>query len=333
MLAVMRAPRSEELPCWRGRARSVGWLAALPVLLACSTSDAPFVPPSDAGMDVPNPCRMVGRVADEVRPRVLIVLDRSGSMEGERWTAAVEAIDSVTLALEERLRLGLSFFPPPGAAECAPGGIAVEPRVSNHSAISRALGRTLPVGGTPTSFTLDHLATMLGGPDSRDFVLLVTDGAPNCNGTLRVESCTHTAPMFVSNLNCLDDVRTIASAENLYSLGVPIYVVSLDSMFPEVFDAIAAAGGTERAYPAHEPEALLGVLQEIAASLATCEFELLEEIDDPEMLNVTIDGEEVEHGEGWRFGGAGVELVGESCERLRDGAGHDVVVMRDCSVI
>ena len=63
----------------------------------------------------PNVCESVGLVANPQIPEMMIVLDRSGSMqEGERWTPSVSAVRGITMALESKIDFGLVLFPDPG---------------------------------------------------------------------------------------------------------------------------------------------------------------------------------------------------------------------------
>lgn len=306
---------------------------------ACSGGHPPLAPSptrSDAGPRPEDPCREVGRVADALAPDVMIALDRSGSMsERGRWTSAVAAIDTVTEAFDDRIRFGLTTFPSRGLGECSAGEVLVPTDVRNSGSIARALRMVGPMGGTPTAATLTELAATLAAPDRTAYVLLITDGAPNCNAALDPMTCELTTrDLPPSSQLCLDDLDTVAAAGELARLGVRVFVVGLDSDFPEVFDALAAAGGTERHVSA-SPESLRAVALGIAATLAACEYELIEGFDDPAKIRVTIDGEELEMDpvDGWRLLDDRVEIVGAACEGIRDGQPHDVVVMRDCSVI
>ena len=78
-----------------------------------------------------------------------------------------------------------------GGATCEAGSMVVPVAPKQSSAIASALGMMSPSGGTPTSDTLKAAHVLLGksvaAPDQMvapKFVLLVTDGEPNCtNGS------------------------------------------------------------------------------------------------------------------------------------------------------
>lgn len=320
-----------------------GWLGCL-LALGCSSEAAPFFPaPVDAGLDSGplDPCRGVADIAHDVTPQVMFVLDRSGSMlEQSRWSSATSAIEAVTAELDARIRFGLTFFPGMSRTNpCAPGRIEIEPAVNAGNRIAFYLGQAFPEGGTPTAATLRALRGSFVSPDDRSFVILITDGGPNCSSDLDPATCTSSdGRPVMDSLTCLDRDATVVAARQLRELGAPVYVLSMSSDFPTIFDAIAEAGGTEQAYPIGDPDQLLAVLRDIAARLASCELRLNEVFTDPEMIMVTIDGVSVpfvgdEGGDGWRFGGPGIELIGTACETLRDGRGHQVRAVRECTPI
>src|SRR5262245_26062200 len=70
---------------------------------------ASVAPDTDAGAPV---CQVVQLVASPYVPDMMIVLDRSSSMEeGGRWRPSVSAVRRLTMKLENSVRLGLTLFP------------------------------------------------------------------------------------------------------------------------------------------------------------------------------------------------------------------------------
>jgi hypothetical protein len=124
-----------------------------------------------------------------VPPRVLIVLDKSSSMNypsGDgvtpKWTVAQQAIEQVTGSYEGSIEFGLMVFPYPD--QCSPGMVTVDTGLQNSGAITAALGDAPPEGGnyTPMYQSLDEAATYapLLDPGQPNYVLLVTDGWQWC---------------------------------------------------------------------------------------------------------------------------------------------------------
>ncbi len=136
-----------------------------------------------------------------------------------------------------------------------------------------------PVGGTPTGSSLDFLGTYGGlndGADFRDdFVLLLTDGLPNCNVSNPNQLCTcggscsaaqytscgcttaGTPPCSSSTLcarGCLDQDGAVDAVKRLRQKGVRTIVVGFGAELvsgagPVVLNAMARQGGFARECP------------------------------------------------------------------------------------
>lgn len=119
---------------------------------------------------------------ETVEPNVHLVVDISGSMQGQRWNELLTFTE--TLATTEMpARLGLSLFPADGFCGAAePQVVAGE--VDGPSAIADALHFSRPAGATPMGAAL---AALVGRPelqssDREQRVVLLTDGVESCNG-------------------------------------------------------------------------------------------------------------------------------------------------------
>ena len=142
-------------------------------------------------------------------------------------------------------------------------------------------------GGTPTAATLLDLAAKLSNVKDT-FVLLATDGGPNCNQNLAcsVDTCILNIEGLGgcmtgganccqnSNQNCLDDKRAIDSVKALKTGGISTYVVGIpgSDIYGPVLDSMAEEGGTARAtspkyWRVDNTDALAGSLLEIADSI------------------------------------------------------------------
>ncbi len=133
---------------------------------------------------------------------------------------------------------------------------------------SEPFGDTETAGGTPTAASLRHLTTeadLMNSEQGRsNFVLLLTDGLPNCNDNHPVtpETCRCALPdptqcfPTVDNPRgapegCLDDNNSVAAVTELRDAGVKTIVVGLGSetasgMGPETLNAMGRAGGFTR---------------------------------------------------------------------------------------
>lgn len=289
-------------------------------------------------------------------PNVMVVLDRSGSMYDfglggemvDRWTPSVMAIEATTTALENRIAFGLMLFG--NDSECGTGAVRVAPALLNATAIRTTLTgapTALTGGGTPTALSLDAARAALALLPGQSYVLLVTDGAPNCNATLPSASCRCTAVgglgCFLDSLNCLDDGRTIAAVSALLAAGIPTYVIGYDTgMWAGVMDAMASAGGTgfDHHFAVSDRASLDAALAAISGSVVSCSFELSAPPGDIHYVRVTVDAAPVDHesvrmdGSGWRLeGDRTITLIGPSCAAIQDGGDHAIEVVVECTPV
>jgi hypothetical protein len=204
-----------------------------------------------------------------------IVLDRTGSMaqrpdgtlppntaagmDETKWHTAVDAIESVTAALDGTVRFGLGLFPrdqdgadgtdcsnlgtwltqylPPETndASCQPAQLYVLPELGTAAAIDAAISTdgtglcsTTPIGGGLAA-ARDALAQVADG-QRQQAALLITDGDDNCDG----------------RDGYLTD--SLATADQLAADGAFLYVVGFDGSGAGIDEAqlndLACAGHT-----------------------------------------------------------------------------------------
>jgi hypothetical protein len=297
-----------------------------------------------------------------VAPNVQIVLDRSGSMieDVDRWGPAVAALGDLTDALEGQIGFGLTVFPALSGG-CGTGDLRLAPALNQGGAIVEDLqGPSAPSigGGTPTSATLAEVEALLTPLDGTSYVLLVTDGAPNCNSAADPATCSCTrepdtycrggdlgggAIIEPQPALCLDDEATIAQVASLAGAGIRTFVIGYDTLeWSPTLDAMAAAGDTERDthYPVSDGSALAAALEAISAFVVTCTFELSEAPPRAEYVSVTVDGtpvanvDVVDGDSGWRLeGDRVVTLVGDWCRAVSDGGEHSIEIVRECEPV
>ena len=230
---------------------------------------------------------------------VLLLLDRSRSMylnTVETETYAEVVADAIKTVIEEAIAtnmvsFGLSAFPslecPPNEEEtefeCAPADdMIVEAGPFNYAEIDLALDAIGTCGGTPMCESLNWAHDYLTGDDFPDelddwpkYVLLATDGAPNCNADGDVESCTCTAETCMIPEQCLDDLCTYNAALSLAADGIPVFVIGVGDDVAEwayVLDNIATYGGTSDHYPAEDEAAMEEAVGEITGATIGCNF-------------------------------------------------------------
>lgn len=346
-------PDEIRLPPLAGRDARASWV----IENAGNADDA------DAG---PSVCAVVQLVTSPQKPDVMIVLDRSSSMEeAGRWRPSVAAVRSITEQLADVMRFGLALFPSSGlggnrwltclGAEnremcleqaeaasgsplCSPGEIVVPVADDTAREIATTLTRTRPSGGTPTADTLrrlvDTYAQAETDPDAlthEKYVLLVTDGAPTCPAGNALETTPE------------DVAATHVALEALAEHDVRTYVIGYGTTGPgneeieSVLDGFAARGGTgdEKHRPVEDEASLVTELETIASSIASCDFKLDRAPTRADFVLVQLDGERLnlDDPNGWRLVGTRtIRLVGSACERFREGS-HSVTAELRCELV
>jgi Notch 1 len=184
------------------------------------------------------------------KPNMMIVLDRSGSMYGSKWTSAVNAVEFICThpSYASALRFGLDIFP--ANQGCGRGEVVVDVGDNTWSAINSQLQAHPPhsdgSGMTPIAATLMYLNLYreLKDPERRNFVMLITDGQDTCAYD--------------------PDNDPVTSTDDLFDSGIKTYVIGFGSgVDAGVLEAMADAGGTNDYYQADNQSQLENVMQAI----------------------------------------------------------------------
>ena len=304
-------------------------------------------------------------------PNLYLVLDRSGSMAvNDEWTAVRLTVSHVMESLGPRANFGLAVFPFDQSA-CAPGGqvMSVQPGDSPAGTLGPttkamlAVTATTPYGGTPTAATLTGLLPVLTALSGRTFVILATDGGPNCDAAASCGSA-----MCIANIEgyqgcpagglpdccdaslygpeqCLDSQPTIDAVASIAKAGIPTYVIGVPGSAPyaTLLDSLAQAGGTARASEPYyyrvdstDQTALGAALSQVAAKItATCTLTLDQPPPDPTHVNVYLDDEPVaaDPQNGWRLDGSTITLEGSTCALVMNGDVLNVRVVAGCPTL
>lgn len=304
-------------------------------------------------------------------PAIYFVLDRSGSMtQHDKWNQVRITVGKIMRSLGPRASFGAMMFPGPSQSDvCAPGKeimpitLGDPPSSGVDGPVTSALlaaTRVIPRGGTPTGATLEAARVRLASVPGRAFVILATDGAPNCNPSAicgfdrcqpnveDVPGCPKEGPFNCCEPpegfreNCNDTASTLGAIRALKDAGVPVYVVGLPgaALYASLLEEMAVAGGaalpTSPRYFAVDTaseDAMLAALKKIAAQITgTCTFDLKDEPADATFVNVYMDDAIVpfEPNDGWTISGKTVTLVGEACARVKRGDVLDVRIIAGC---
>ena len=313
-------------------------------------------------------------------PNLYFVVDRSASMTDllpgssfTKYKSAYIAISVMLRAVGHRVRYGAAIFP--GAEGCVPG-IQMFPTIAGdppsyaaHGAngpilsdLLQRLANTPPAGGTPTAASLRALEpTILGLPGKKTYVVLITDGAPNCHDGLRcdVDGCIPNIEHQVTNLgqacdanlnccspqlggDCVDADDTVAAVLDYEKAGVDTYVVGMpgSEAYSTLLSRAAVAGNTARPgdtpyYAVSDTNALTEALRSIGAQVAiSCDLPLAQVPEHPELVNVYFDDQVVlnDVSDGWHYSAdqSGIQFQGTACTQLSSGNVLNVQVLSGC---
>jgi hypothetical protein len=256
---------------------------------------------------------------------VLFLLDRSGSMDvgfgpGTRYQAVAAILEEIATTYGARVRFGYQEMPGrqgcagiPLAACCAsPPSVGVAD--ANAAAVVAAIGAASPMdGSTPTAAALSAAASYYDGLADgilNRYVLLATDGAPNC--TITGELTSPTSPATGA---CAD---AIAQATALVARGVRVVVLGVGADLADAksdagacLDDLAHAGGAAASpgspgyYTASDPEELQMAIEQIFGGInrPSCDLRFKEPLQDTSKVAIYLDGQQIPRnsGDGWRL--------------------------------
>jgi hypothetical protein len=252
-------------------------------------------------------CKLQPTIAVTKTPNMLIVIDESGSMAqspspgvdpSTKWNEMSQALSAALSQQKVRsnINFGLELFPSSGdpnshldpnsadpnvQCEVPSGDAAIEVPIDQTkdqlNAILDAVGASAPAGGTPTNRALQQAYeyfTQGAGKSlpGKKYVLLATDGGPNCNAGLSCSSDTCTQNMDLlcgdhtlaggpgAGVNCcdngygficLDNLATVSEISTLAAAGIATYVVGIpgSDAYSATLDAMATAGGVPNTAP------------------------------------------------------------------------------------
>lgn len=315
-------------------------------------------------------CLEISLLTDQ--PNLYFVLDRSGSMlDSNKWGTVRQVVADVVQKIGPRAKFGVAVFSDPTGNGCTPGKEVMPVRVGDSPAGTPGTTTSLVIattnvaanGGTPTAASITALTPNILGLPGRTFVILATDGGPNCNSSAMCDAnscianiedaggCPAGGPPNCcagssdAALNCLDAQPTLDAITTLKQANVPVYVIGIPGSAPyaTLLDEMASAGGTARA---SEPKyysvdttdsaALEDALSQVAAKItASCSFPLSPPPQDPSLLNVYFDDVVVpkDPENGWSYDGSTLTLLGSACDEVTSGKVLNLRVIAGCPTV
>ncbi len=285
-------------------------------------------------------------------PDMLIVLDRSGSMAAsgndqmvDRWSGSVRGVKAITKKLDDVIQFGLMTFP--SDSDCGAGTVKVGVAPTMASTISTTLDGISPDGSTPTTVSLkaaqQALNALVINPDAlprAKYVVLVTDGEPNCRpGELQAVLACGIDLACVAKEVQKTQIEAVAAVQAMADEGIKTYVLGYQTAGTASLDELAKAGDTgDTQHRAVENEAgLVAEFERIATKAVSCDFVLDQAPADPKFVLVQMDGQQLnlDQLDGWRMSADGrrVTVQGSACTALQDGKDHVLSVRVLCEVV
>lgn len=343
------------------------------------------------GFDGLDQCGVTSVEATFSKANVLLVIDKSSSMDDQpkgfelkKWDALKAALEPALSAVESEMTFGLLMYPygaqddipllcydenccevPTGSAAIQVG---IEPGTSSASQVMAALDATGPGGGTPTAAALEaalaYFKTGAGQPLQGDrFVLLATDGGPNCGRADTVCSADRCTPNIDGDCSageenccagegryCLDDAAVVEKIQALADIGVPTFVIGIPGTetYAEYLSTFAIAGGVPN--PNSPPdyyavsaeggvEGLKRTFSEITTHLVrSCEVDLGPTAPEKKLVNVAVDCSIVpfSDGAGWNIDNDApttLVLAGDACEQVEREGARRIDIVYGCPTV
>lgn len=349
--------------------RSAALASAIALASGCGAKTGLAVPDAAALSDVDDDAfaRFDACVAGQFRmvrreARMVFVIDRSGSMAQalvagvarDRWTAMHMALGQTLPRFESSMEMGALIFPrvpatgalaSVQACDQLPGdGLDVAPARNNAATLLRAIAQSPPQGATPTAAAISRAARYIASHEARglaQYIVLATDGGPNCNATLNAATCvcpvmSGCAAAGLGARYCLDDVAAVGAIDAARRSGIATWVIGIDgdleAAYVDVLDRMAVAGGralaaTRRYYSIREGAQLGAAFDEIQRTVVRCAFVTPSRPDDPSRITVRAAGVDVPRDatrrDGWDWTDRDygeLTLFGPACERVFAGS-------------
>jgi hypothetical protein len=281
-----------------------------------------------------------------------------------RWRILERSLAAVLPPLEvsASVEVGATFFPEefdirsmdPQRACGVAQAPDVAPKRSSSAEILQVFQNTSPIGGTPTADAIESAVKSLKAASRRVVsrsIILATDGAPNCNANLnnRTCFCTQRDSMTCRDdaqngpSRCLDDVRAVARVGSAYKEElVPTYVIGIGAQsqepaFVRTLNEMAIAGGRAldgpvKYYDAQSPEQLSQAFDQIASSIAACNYVTPSAPTRPDAITIEVGGAQVQRDTTRRNGWDWIDktygqvaLFGAACALASSGGASSVL--------
>ncbi len=306
---------------------------------------------TDSDQDTgPEVCETLSLALESVPVRVMLLQDRSGSMNDEvdgtpKWDLAEVAVDNMVTTWAEYIDFGIDFFPAPDIdLECSPTtAVVADCAPDSADAIVNLMQIDAPAergGRTPLYLAMENYLNSAHAPIFTDdqlesYLVVVSDGRDNCDAP--GDRGGHSPDEFAELTQ-----RIVAET------GIKIFVIGFGGEAdPDELNAIAENGGTAFTtfFDATDGQALEDALDAIGESVhVSCTYDIGEfdpdEVD-LDLVNVYFDDTPVPldsgcaKGQGWSWtddSRTALEFCKESCDALESNEVSDLSIELACTV-
>lgn len=320
------------------------------------TAGAPGVmtlPPGDAGVRdvrVPgtglsadaNNCGLQKFALERQPPELFLVLDRSSSMTQPvngtvKWPAVTMAINDILMRTQMGVVWGLQLYPSITGCAVVPNGVHVPAMLNNLGPITAAIATAPPPpsgGATPTAAAVKNAALYLASRKTPNpkYILLATDGLPNCRGG-------STSP------TARDEAAAIGAVAGAAAAGIPTFVLGIATAGTPAHGTLNQMAVTgmkprmdpaARYYPVASRDEVVRALETITGQITTCSFALASPPPAPNDVAADVDGKRIPRDptnmNGWNYGpeNRSIAFHGPICEQLKSGAAKNVQFIFGC---
>jgi hypothetical protein len=272
---------------------------------------------------------------------VLLLLDRSGSMactmtdrsldcrpagflSQDRWTVLSQGLHTVLSGSMSGINWGLKLFASPSSDSCGvSAGADVPVGAGKGTEIELRMLNTSLSSATPTRVAIEAATNyLLGIKDANPkYILLATDGQPNCTNPKRPSDNT-------SDLAATKQALVAAGKE-----GVKAFVIGVGPSVDNL-NELADAGGTASFYPAASADQLAEALQAIAGQVISCTYPLGKVPPVLEKVGVFLEKVQVPPSstEGWSYAAGNDSIIfnGSYCAGIKSGKYKSFEVIFGC---
>jgi hypothetical protein len=297
-------------------------------------------------------------------PDVLIVQDKSGSMDNDdndmgcngnrtggcgansKWSQLTTALSSVITATDSVVNWGLKYFS--DDSNCDASKAPVVPVAPNSgAAVVRSIQMNSPGGYTPTRDGITYGAQYLGTLTDTNpkFLLLATDGLPNCPSGCAANPggnmCTMTD-------NPSEDMAAEMAVTMAASMGYQTFVIGIGNVAAaqNTLNQLAIAGGqpqtggTTSYYAATDEASLEAALTAIVGKVASCLIALPAAAIGQTNVAVSVNDASgkatkvpEDNNNGWSYtnNGAAIQLNGSYCDNVKGGTYTNVQFLYSCN--